>query len=91
MRARSVEAAKAITDGSLDFVFIDADHSYEGCKADIEAWLPKVKPRGFIGGHDYDNAEFPMFGVKRAVDELAASLGQTVDLGDNFTWFLRKD
>lgn len=86
VRQDSVEAAKAIPDGSLDFVFIDADHSYEGCKADIEAWLPKIKPGGFISGHDYDNTDFPCFGVKRAVDELF----QEVTLGQNFTWMEKR-
>ena len=31
-----------------DFVFIDADHTYEGCLADIRAYLPKVKIGGVI-------------------------------------------
>jgi uncharacterized Rossmann fold enzyme len=82
LRQDSQEAAKAIPDRSLDFVFIDADHSYEGCKADIEAWLPKIKPGGFISGHDYENTEFPKFGVKRAVDEMFTR----IELGENFTW-----
>lgn len=86
LRKDSVEAAKDIPDGSLDFVFIDADHSYEGCKADIEAWLPKVKPGGFISGHDYENTAFPKFGVKRAVDERF----QEVTLGQNFTWMEKR-
>lgn len=85
LRQDSREAAKAIPDASLDFVFIDADHSYEGCKADIDAWLPKIKPGGFISGHDYENTDFPKFGVKRAVDERFAE----VTLGENFTWFRR--
>ena len=46
-----------------DMVFIDADHSYEAVKADIEAWLPKATK--LICGHDYDFNE-----VKKAVDEL---------------------
>ena len=62
----TVEAAKAIDDQSLDFVFIDADHSYEGCIADIRAWGPKVKFGGLIAGHDY-NDKWP--GVIRAVNE----------------------
>lgn len=86
LRQDSLEAAKAIADGSLDFVFIDADHSYEGCKADIEAWLPKVREGGFIAGHDYENTDFPKFGVKRAVDERF----QEVTLGQNFTWCVRR-
>lgn len=87
IRKRSVEAAKDIEDCSLDFVFIDADHSYEGCKADIEAWAPKVREGGWISGHDYDNPGTDM-GVKQAVSEFAK--GKSVELGDNFTWFIRR-
>lgn len=64
----SAVAASQVEDESLDFVFIDGDHTYEACKRDILAWLPKVKPAGWITGHDY--FEFP--GVKQAVDELLA-------------------
>lgn len=62
----SVAAAAQFEDDSLDFVFLDADHTYEGVKADILAWLPKVKPGGMLAGDDYNY--FP--GVKKAVDEL---------------------
>ena len=85
VRKRSLDAAKDIPDGSLDFVFIDADHSYHGCVADIAAWKPKLKPGGLLSGHDYDNPDFEKFGVKRAVDEL----GLETELGDNLTWFIR--
>lgn len=50
----SPESASQFSDQSLDAVFIDGDHSYEAVRADIEAWLPKVKPRGILSGHDYD-------------------------------------
>ena len=66
IKGDSVEAAATIADASLDFVFIDGDHSYEGVKRDIEAWMPKVKPGGWLMGHDYPQRA----GVKRAVDEL---------------------
>lgn len=89
IRKPSVEAAKDIHDGSLDFVFIDADHSYEGCKADIDAWLPKLKSGGLLCGHDYSNTDYPCFGVNRAVDEFCLKHGYAVDLGDNFTWFIK--
>jgi hypothetical protein len=78
----SVDAAKEIEDHSLDFVFIDANHTYEACKADVEAWLPKVKHTGFIAGHDYENPGYPSWGVKRAVEEV---LG-TVEVGANYCW-----
>jgi cephalosporin hydroxylase len=66
VKLASTEAAKLYADGSLDFVFIDAAHEYESVKEDIEAWYPKVKPGGYIGGHDYVVGKY---GVYRAVDE----------------------
>ena len=59
-------AAATYPDQSLDFVFLDADHDYESVKADIAAWLPKVKPGGILAGHDY-MCGWP--GVDRAVAE----------------------
>jgi hypothetical protein len=53
IRKDSAAAAADYADHSLDFVFIDADHSYEGVKKDILAWLPKMKPDGILAGHDY--------------------------------------
>ena len=37
----------------VDLVFIDGDHSYNGAKGDILAWLPNIKPGGIIAVHDY--------------------------------------
>lgn len=62
----SVEVAEHVPDRSLDFVFIDADHSYLSVLADIKAWRHKVRSGGIIAGHDY-SVRFP--GVIRAVDE----------------------
>ncbi len=65
----SIEAAKQFDyEGrQFDLVFIDADHSYEATKADIDAWLPLVRVGGVICGHDYGIARYP--GVRKAVDE----------------------
>jgi predicted O-methyltransferase YrrM len=52
---KSPEAAELFDDGEMDFVFIDGDHSYEATLADIEAWVPKVRPGGIICGHDYSD------------------------------------
>jgi hypothetical protein len=59
------EASLMIPDESLDFIFIDGDHSYNAAKKDIQLWMPKIKKTGWITGHDY---LWPS--VKRAVDEL---------------------
>jgi hypothetical protein len=91
IRRDSREAAQCFLDRELDFVFIDADHSYEGSRADILAWAPKVKPGGILSGHDYGNTKFPKFGVTRSVSEYAQANGVTVELGENFTWFIRME
>ena len=52
MQMASIAAAATFADATLDFVFIDADHSYEAAKADIAAWRSKVKPGGILCGHD---------------------------------------
>lgn len=63
----SVEAAKDFDDKTFDMVYIDADHTYESVKADILAWLPKVKVgKGILCGHDYIGYR----GVYDAVNEL---------------------
>ena len=86
----SSEAAAKVEDGSLDLVFIDADHSKEGVTEDIALWLPKVKAGGWLGGHDYRNPDPRFrFGVTEAVDEWAAATGRPIETDLNFTWFAR--
>ena len=65
VRMASVDAAKLYQDQSLDFVLIDAGHSYTDVSADIQAWLPKIRSGGLLAGDDY---AWP--GVRQAVDEL---------------------
>ena len=54
MRKPSLEAAKEFTDGSLDMVFIDGDHTKPAVLADIGAWWPKLRMGGVLLGHDFD-------------------------------------
>lgn len=67
-RMDSRTAADKFADKSLDFVYIDADHSYAGCRGDIVAWAQKVKAGGILAGHDYYNR--PPFEVRRAVADI---------------------
>ncbi|MEQ1403839.1 class I SAM-dependent methyltransferase [Neorhizobium sp. Rsf11] len=86
----SIEAATTIADGSLDLVFLDADHSYDAVRADLSAWLPKVKAGGWIGGHDFENPDPRFrFGVCQAVDEWADAAGRVIETDLNYTWFAR--
>lgn len=58
--------AKTAIIPNFDLLFIDADHSYQQVKKDIERWYPTVKKTGTIAGHDY-SMNWP--GVVLAVQE----------------------
>lgn len=49
----SMDAVKDFKDESLDFVFIDGNHSLEFVIEDITAWSKKVRKGGIVAGHDY--------------------------------------
>lgn len=75
LRMTSLEAAVQIPDGSLDFVYIDANHQEPFISEDLTAWLPKVRPGGILAGHDYHtNPKKPFLQqVKPAVDGFTAA------------------
>jgi predicted O-methyltransferase YrrM len=69
----SAVACNRFESESVDFVYIDANHSYNFVKEDILAWLPKVKKGGVIGGHDLDwqdTEDHNEYSVLRAVKEI---------------------
>lgn len=83
-RADSLTLAQFIPDESLDFVYIDANHHYFEVRADIDAWLPKVRKGGIIAGHDYciyDDIE-----VVRAVNDWCKDSGYTIQLTTEDFW-----
>jgi hypothetical protein len=53
IRKFSMEAAKEIPDESLDFVYIDANHSFCDVVNDLTEWSKKVRKGGIVSGHDY--------------------------------------
>ena len=76
-RGYSVDMIQQFPDNFFDFIYIDGDHSYYGCKSDLLLSYKKVKPNGIIAGHDYEmNMEkaktYYNFGVKQAVDEFCS-------------------
>lgn len=54
LRVTSLEAAAFVKDESASFVYIDANHEYLHVKADIMAWIRKVKPGGILAGDDVE-------------------------------------
>ncbi len=53
LRGRTREVIGSIPDGSLDFAYIDGDHTLRGITIDLIKVWPKVKPGGFMGGDDF--------------------------------------
>lgn len=78
----------------VDMVFVDGDHSYEGCRGDMHHWLPNIKPGGILAVHDYGKAEAykrqhnpadvphprPWPGVDQAVDEFMKDFSQHISM-----------
>lgn len=68
---------------SLDLMYIDGDHSYEGVRSDLELAMKWVKYGGWICGHDFamnpakTNNNYD-FGVRRAVTEFCFKYGMKV-------------
>ena len=79
LRLPSLEAVETLDVESLDFFFLDAIHTFEAINADIEAWLPKLKPGGWYGGRDFVDR---WHGVERETYRKDATAG--VDR----TWFV---
>lgn len=50
---RTTEMAERHAGRPIRLLFIDADHSYAGVKADFDTWSPRVVAGGLIVFHDY--------------------------------------
>lgn len=75
IRSRTVDAAFD-WDKPIGLLWIDADHSYEACLADYEAWSPFVVHGGVIAFHDYA-PQWP--GVPRTIDNHVIPSGLWTD------------
>jgi len=70
IRGTTVDGSKEWARSSIDLLFIDADHSFEGIKADFLAWAPHCSCGSRIAFHDYFNINAD--GVRRFVNQLLA-------------------
>jgi DNA-dependent RNA polymerase auxiliary subunit epsilon len=73
IRKDSLEAVLDFENESLDFVYLDANHSYQYIKGDLCLWYTKVKKGGVVSGHDFVK-DREGFGVKRAVLEFCEAI-----------------
>lgn len=69
-----------VPDGSLDCVFIDANHTEDNVRGEIAAWGPKLRRGGTMSGHDAR-----ISGVRKAIDALAPGWEQF----ENDVWAVR--
>lgn len=53
LRGRTKEVIEKIPDESLDFAYIDGDHTLRGITIDLIKLLPKIKVNGLIAGDDF--------------------------------------
>ena len=89
----SVEAAKDFKENSLDFVYIDGNHEYSYVSADIEAWWPKIRQGGYIGGHDFYAHMGHGTGVETAVYHYFGNEGHLdnhVEAFSDSSWLFKK-
>jgi len=91
VRSYSVEAAKEFKRESLDFVYIDANHTLPYVIADLQAWSDKVRPGGIIAGHDYQRRKA---GLQNNVITAVQAWTQSYHIApwfltgeDNHSWF----
>lgn len=70
LRQESKDAVQSIPDNSLDFVFLDGNHTLPYIISDLYMWTPKVRSGGIISGHDYLVMHYPPadIHVKLAID-----------------------
>lgn len=53
LRGTTLEVVDAVGDGTLDFAYIDGDHTLKGISTDLISIMPKMRAGGFIVGDDF--------------------------------------
>ena len=83
---KSEKFALTLEDDSLDFLFIDGDHSYEATLKDMQMYWPKVKSGGLFAGHDANLAS-----VDAAIREFFKDKKvERIQVVENNAWYIFK-
>ena len=88
IRDYSRNALGLFTDGSLDIVYIDGNHSRRYVKKDIRNWWEKVRVGGVLSGHDYNHVNTPW--VTTEVNKFAKYQGRPVEYMGDHVWYIEK-
>lgn len=87
--AKGDEFLAGLPDGTLDWVYLDAEHRYESVLADLRAIAPKLTPEGIILGDDYYlNDKSQHRGVLQAVNAFAHETKRKLVLEDAYQYIL---
>jgi len=90
IRMRSLEAAGNFNDESLDWAYIDSAHDFKNVSQDLNAWYPKVKRGGLLGGHDFMTKSSGHIEVDKAVEEFCYTRNLTFTVTPCTSWWLNK-
>jgi len=87
----SADMAKRFLPGTVDFIFVDGDHSFEGVTRDLDTWWPVLRVGGQLGGHDIDVPK-PGFKVRQAVEAFIARTcpGTEFQTYGHHSWWMTK-
>ena len=80
--------AKEIPDKSIDMVYIDGFHYFKAIDNDLNVWSKKVKPEGFICGHDYSPRFKP---VMEVVDDFVAKNNMSLQIYRDSSYMMIRD
>jgi len=70
IREYTPQVATLFEDNFFDWVYIDANHSYNSIRADLMSWYKKIKSGGLLAGYDY-STHSTYYGVIQAVNEFS--------------------
>jgi hypothetical protein len=85
MAVQGNDGVPGFDEKSMDFIFIDGDHSYEGAKWDMENYYDFIRPGGIFSGHDYNLGT-----VRTALEEFRREnkIRLPVQVVDNNAWYM---
>lgn len=94
MRMSTTDAAAEVFSAPVffDFVFVDADHTYNGTITDMQCWWPLVRSGGLLSGHDFDHPKEKRngsFGVRKAVEEFCRDNQLKFSLSGSCWWIVK--